>query len=146
MRLKLIPIIPDQSIMQPHLQNDFCKENYKAFEDYYPTIGFTIPWIGYFVLYQQHVVGVGAFKGAPKNNTVEIAYGVNPQKEGKGIGTAICGELIRIALHENPQLKVTARTLKQESPSTSILKKNGFRYTGIVNDPDDGDVWQWELV
>jgi [ribosomal protein S5]-alanine N-acetyltransferase len=37
-----------------------------------------------------------------------------------------------------------ARTLMEENYSTRILRKNGFECLGIVNDPDDGDVWEWE--
>jgi len=32
-----------------------------------------------------------------------------------------------------------------ESASTNILKKGGFKFIGIVEDPEDGQVWEWEL-
>ena len=32
----------------------------------------------------------------------------------------------------------------EENHSARILRKNAFEWLGIVNDPDDGDVWEWE--
>jgi len=33
--------------------------------------------------------------------------------------------------------------LAEENFSTSILRKNNFLLMGVVNDPEDGDVWEW---
>jgi hypothetical protein len=33
--------------------------------------------------------------------------------------------------------------LPEENFSTKILKKNGFKFSGVVNDAEDGDVWEW---
>ena len=95
---------------------------------------------------EDEVIGVGGFKGPPQNNTLEIAYGVAPEKERQGFGSQICQELTKIAINEDLQLRITARTLMEENASTKILKKNGFKFMGIVNDLEDGDVWEWELM
>jgi hypothetical protein len=39
----------------------------------------------------------------------------------------------------------TAQTLPRESASTAILKKLGFVLIGTVNDPEDGEVWEWQI-
>ena len=35
--------------------------------------------------------------------------------------------------------------MTENNASTTILKRNGFKYVGIVNDEEDGDVWEWEF-
>ena len=49
-------------------------------------------------------------------------------------------------MKRNNQIKITARTLQFENASTTILKKNGFRYLKPFIDPDDGEVWDWVYV
>jgi RimJ/RimL family protein N-acetyltransferase len=143
MNINFIPITNNESEMEPYLVHPFCIEVFNAFNDYYPKIGFHFPWVGYFALINKEVIGVGGFKGAPKNDKVEIAYGTLPGKEGNGYATTICKELVNIALKEDSGLNITARTLMEENASTTLLKKNGFIFSGIVNDPEDGDVWEW---
>ena len=89
------------------------------------------------------LVGCGAFKGAPQNGAVEIAYGTFEPFRQKGIGTEICKLLVELSLKTDPSVTITARTLPQKNFSTRILEKNGFIFSGTVNDPDDGDVWEW---
>jgi [ribosomal protein S5]-alanine N-acetyltransferase len=40
---------------------------------------------------------------------------------------------------------VAAQTLPEESASTSVLKKLGFRLVGQVEHPEDMPVWEWQL-
>ena len=80
------------------------------------------------------------------NNTIEIAYGVIPEKEGKGFATKICKILTAMTLEEDKNLRITARTLMEDSASAKVLKKNGYKFTGVDHDPDDGDVWEWEYL
>ena len=143
--MKFIPITTDEKRMTPYLTNAFCKEVFYVFQNYYPKIGFQLPWVGYFAILNGEVLGTGGFKGAPKNNTVEIAYGVVPEKEGKGYATQICRRLTQMALEHDNSLRVTARTLMEENASTSILKKCNYTFVGVVDDPEDGQVWEWEL-
>ena len=51
------------------------------------------------------------FKGQPKHNKVEIGYGVILEKEGQEIAKLICSEILNVALKENKELIVTAKTL-----------------------------------
>lgn len=111
---------------------------------YYKVIGFTQPWIGYFAIKDKRVVGTGGYKGAPKNQTVEIAYSTFPDFEGQGIGTEICYALVELAQQTNASIRITARTLPEWNASTRILQKNQFVCLGSVIDPEDGEVWEWE--
>lgn len=111
--------------------------------EYYQVIGYNPPWISYFALINDDIVGVCSFKGSPRNGRVELAYFTFPAYESKGIGTLMCAELCEIALKEDPNVILTARTLPHFNASTSILKKNGFICSGTVVDPEDGEVWEW---
>lgn len=146
MDLKFIPITTNRADMQPYLGHTFCLDIFNVYLEFYNKVPYQMPWIGYFALHNDEVVGVGGFKGAPKNNKVEIAYGTKPEMEGRGYASKICGHLVKMALENNPDLVVIARTLMEENPSTSILRKNNFKHVGVVNDPDDGDVWEWEYI
>lgn len=54
-------------------------------------------------------------------------------------------QLVELSLRTDPAIRITARTLPEESFSTKILKKNAFEITGLVNDREDGAVWEWEF-
>ncbi len=141
--LQAIPIEMDQHKMAPYVQNEFCQMVLDIFQIYYPKVGFHHPWIGYFFKEGETIVGTGGYKGPPTAAGVEVSYGVVPEFERKGYGTAICQRLVEVALNESPQIRIFARTLMEENASTKILKRNGFHFIGLVNDPEDGDVWEW---
>lgn len=111
---------------------------------YYSKIGFHPPWIGYLAFVNGTPVGMGGFKGRPVDNKVEIAYFTFPGKEGQGVGTQTCRALVKLALASDPRVEVTARTLPENNASTRILAKNGFVLAGTVQDPEDGQVWEWK--
>nr|WP_035455744.1 GNAT family protein [Algoriphagus terrigena] len=112
-------------------------------EDYYEKIGFSPPWIGYFSFEEGELTGTGGFKGQPVNGAVEIAYGTFEPFRQRGVGAAICRQLVLLAQKSDPSVKITARTLPENNFSTKILEKNGFEFSGTVQDPDDGEVWEW---
>lgn len=113
---------------------------------YYARIGYSLPWVGYFAMVDEAIVGSAGFKGRPLHGRVEIAYGTMPSFQHRGIGTEICRQLVAIAKTTDPGVIVTARTLRKESYSTKILQKNGFIKKGTVTDPEDGKVWEWEYA
>ena len=105
------------------------------------------PWVLGFRVSDQDTdsyVGDGGFKGPPQNGTVEIAYGVEPSFQGKGIGTKIAKALVRYAFGNDVKL-VLAHTLPETNASTKILTKCGFQFEGEVQDPEDGTVFRWAL-
>ena len=118
-----------------------------ATADLYRRAGFVRPWTGYFAESQRRIVGACGFKSPPDSANglprVEIAYCTFPEFEGRGIATEQARRLVAIALNAYPEVLVTARTLPHESPSTSVLRKVGFRCVGSVLHPDDGLVWEW---
>lgn len=141
--LQLLPILPALDDNLFFINRPECNETLAMSVAYYGVIGYQPPWICYYASLHGKLVGSAAFKGAPANNRVEVAYSTFESERGKGIGTEMCRLLVELALAAKPDVIITARTLPEENHSTKILRKNSFTFVGIVNDPEDGEVWEW---
>src|SRR2546423_9919282 len=139
----LKPILIDEDQSDEMYANPDCQEIFISYPSYYYKVGYNPPWIGYFVIRDEKVVGVGGFTGKPKNGKVEIAYGTFKEFEGQGIASFTCKELIAIVKSAKPDVIITAKTAPVNNASTTILKRNGFEYAGIVQDEGIGDAWEW---
>jgi RimJ/RimL family protein N-acetyltransferase len=106
------------------------------------------PWTHGFSMVLQRggtVVGTAGFKGPPTaDGVVEIAYGVSPDRQGKGYATEAAAALIAYAFSSGKVRVVRAHTLPESNASARVLTKCGFRRIGEVIDPEDGLVWRWE--
>lgn len=107
------------------------------------------PWTHGFAVVQRAsdtVVGMCAYKGPPRpDGSVEIAYGINPEYQGRGYATEVARALVAFALGSGLVRLVCAHTKPEENASTHVLTKCGFQWIGEVMDPEDGMVWRWEL-
>lgn len=142
--MKLIPIKKELEDNQEFANNPLCKDTLKMTIEFYKRIGFAPPWICYFVEFNGQLVGSAGIKGKPVNGKIEIAYGTMEPFQNQGIGTKICRALVELSLKTDPAIIITARTLPENNYSTKVLKKNNFVFLGVVNDIEDGDVWEWE--
>jgi ribosomal-protein-alanine N-acetyltransferase len=105
------------------------------------------PWTHGFSLVHRGTgtaVGKCGFKGPPADGVVEIAYGVDPDQQGKGYATEAAEALVIYAFGSARVRVVRAHTLPEATASQRVLAKCGFRYVGEVIDPEDGLVWRWE--
>lgn len=143
MHLTTITLREDRNL--PLYASEDCQQLLKMYEEYYPTIGFNLPWVGYFIIRDDQIVGSCGFTGAPKDETVELAYWTFKSCEGQGVASFACRELIRIAREANPNIIITAKTAPEENASTRILRKNNFIFAGIVQDHEIGDAWLWRI-
>jgi RimJ/RimL family protein N-acetyltransferase len=104
------------------------------------TLGFTLVHRA-----TEAVVGQCAFKGPPSaDRTVEIAYTIASEHQGKGYATEAAKALVAFAFSTRQVRAVRAHTLREQNASTRVLVKCGFRHVGDVIDPEDGLVWRWE--
>ena len=145
MTLRIEPIWLNEDTNQEIFASPECQELIKTYNDYYPKIGFHIPWIGYFVICNDKVVGCCGFVSKPDNGRVEIAYNTFKAFEGQGISSFSCRQLIAVSRDTDPTLIITAKTAPEKNASTRILEKNGFVYTSVVQDHEIGDAWEWTL-
>ncbi len=141
--MHLIPIKERLQDNEEFIKNPLCQETIHMTIDFYKKVGFVKPWIGYYAEENGDLVGSAGFKGKPTNGTIEIAYGTFEKYRRQGIGTKICKHLVELSLKTDSSIKITARTLPEENFSTRILKANNFIFIGTVNDPEDGQVWEW---
>lgn len=141
---KLIPITPDM---------EFDCTNYEAVSGILMDVingtvamGNAPPWCGYLAFTEHRaVVGTCAFKGPPdESGTVELAWFTFPPYEGKGYGSWMAGQLVKIAKETDGATTMIAHTLPEKSPSTRICEKAGFAFEGPVEHPEDGPVWLWK--
>ena len=89
------------------------------------------------------LVGFGGFKGAPRDGAVEIGYAVAPERQGRGIATAVVQILVERARDAGVTTMV-AHTLAEPNASTAVLEKSGFVRTEVVDDDGLGSIWRWE--
>jgi [ribosomal protein S5]-alanine N-acetyltransferase len=115
----------------------------QATAELYRRVGYITPWVGYIAVVNNHGVGGGAFVGPPQDGYVEIAYFTLEQEQGKRYASQTAAGLVAIARAHDPHIKLKAFTLKEENPSTRILKRLGFSFAGIAHDADAGEVWEW---
>jgi len=122
------------------------KESCAATAALYERVGFVPPWLGYLAVSGELNVGICGYTAPPKSGEVEIAYFTFPGFEGRGIATRMAHELLSLARATEPGVVVTAQTRPEQSASTRVLSKLGFRNRGTVVHPEDGEVWEWELA
>lgn len=144
--IRLVQINQDALAAEPVPEaTPLSREVLAANASMYRRSGFHPPWVAYLVIDKGRCVGTCAFKGAPRENRVEIAYFTFPQYEGQGLATQMAEALVDIARAQIPGITVTAQTLREENASTHILAKLGFQRVGTVENEEAGLVWEWHL-
>lgn len=143
--MKLIPIQLNEDKSKDIFSTKNCQDLLEAYENYYPIIGFNLPWVGYFIYKENIIVGSCGFTGSPINNQVEIAYWTFKEFENQGVASFTCQELIKIVRKEDENLKIVAKTAPEHNTSTKILERNNFIYSEVVKDEEIGDAWLWKL-
>ena len=118
----------------------------QATGEMYRTTGYRPPWTGYLASNGEQIVGTCAFKAAPSDGAVEIAYFTFPGYEGQGLATAMARQLIDIAYATDRSLKIIAHTPPERSAANAVLHKLGFLLLGDYEDPVAGTVWEWEYI
>ena len=121
---------------------EVCRMSAAHFEK----VNYAAPWVGYLAFAGETCVGTCAFKSAPKNGEVEIAYATFDGHRDRGYATAMVMALIDVANGADPQVAITAQTLRRSDASSRVLTKAGFIRVGDAMHPEDGKVWEWRLL
>lgn len=128
---------------------EMCREVVRQTIEFEARVPREPKWGGFLVVDGERgaIVGMCGYKSGPTAaGEIEIAYGTLPEFEGRGYGTATAAELTRRALADPAVKTVIAHTLAVRNASGRLLEKNGFRFAGEAEDPEDGRVWRWELA
>lgn len=75
-------------------------------------------------------IGTLGFKGAPRENTVEIGYGIFPEYEGKGYTTEAVQAMTQWVFGKEGVIFVEAETEPDNKASLRVLEKCGFTPDG----------------
>jgi RimJ/RimL family protein N-acetyltransferase len=106
------------------------------------------PWTHGFALIERSTgatVGSCGYRGPPgPDGRVEIAYRVEPDREGRGYATEAAEALVNFAFGADAVRVVYAHTRPVHNASARVLTKCGFERIGEIMDPEDGLVWRWE--
>lgn len=143
MELKAIELNADKS--KEIFGSDNCQMILKSCDELYLKIGYNFPWVGYFVMNENQIVGSCGFTGQPKDGEVEIAYWTFQQYERQGVSTFSCKQLVLISQLADPAITITAKTAPEHNASSKILQNSGFKFEKIVQDDEIGDAWFWVL-
>lgn len=106
-------------------------------------------WGSFFSVHKadRQLLGTCGFKGGvDESGSVEIGYEIIESYRQQGLASEAAQGLIDFAFSHDAVQLVRAHTLANENPSVSVLKKRGFQFIGLFNDPDDGDIWRFELI
>lgn len=139
--ITLSPCANEPELSDPAVTGEFAAEMASL-----ATIEHVPPFCAYVARQGGVPVGFGGFKGLPDAaGTVEIGYLTFPAHTGRGVASAVAAGLVAIA-RANGAALVIAHTMPQANPSTRVLGKAGFTFTGSAVDEDIGEAWRWELA
>jgi [ribosomal protein S5]-alanine N-acetyltransferase len=69
---------------------------------------------------------------SPENGTAEFAYDVAPDYWGKGIGGAVCSQLVKWAHGAASVTRIQATVLESNARSAAVLERCGFSREGLL--------------
>ncbi|MGI8583404.1 MAG: GNAT family N-acetyltransferase [Chitinophagaceae bacterium] len=75
-----------------------------------------------------------------------MGYEIHNDYRGMGFAQEAANALTGFAFSYPEVIKVLAHTLAEENVSCNVLRKSGFSFVKQYNDPEDGEVWQWEFI
>ncbi|MBO6517238.1 MAG: GNAT family N-acetyltransferase [Bacteroidia bacterium] len=109
------------------------------------------PWLGYFALHGENIIGTGGFKNTPnqsrRSGHVEIAYEVFEEYRGQGLGKKICNKLVDLAKDQPLCHRLIALVDLDNHKSEKVLLSNGFSLERQVEEMDGNlsNLWSLQL-
>ena len=108
-----------------------------------PTLGGCGSWL---MAANGEVVGLCSYKVPPNGEgSVEIGYGVAPERRRLGYATRAVTLLLAAARVDERVSALTAETALANLPSQRVLEANGFTQVGSGMDDDEGETIVWRL-
>lgn len=90
------------------------------------------------------IVGNGGYVGPPDaSGAVEIGYEIASAYRNRGYATHAVHMLVDRAFRHAEVESIVAHTLPEKNASGAVLRKSGFRFTGVVTNGKSGIVWRW---
>ncbi|MEM1322382.1 MAG: GNAT family N-acetyltransferase [Bacteroidota bacterium] len=105
-------------------------------------------WLSYLFIHiaDQTVIGMGGYKGPPDElGRIEIGYGIAPAYRNQGFATEAARALLLDAFTDPDVQTIFAHTLPESNASNHILRKIGMHQSAVLNDPEEGEIWQYRI-
>jgi len=98
------------------------------------------------ILDGSEVVGLCGYKRPPDaTGSVEIGYGIAPERRKMGYATMAVGLLLQAARADPKVQRLLAETAVDNTASKLVLQRNGFKHAGTRMDAEDGPLDLWRL-
>jgi RimJ/RimL family protein N-acetyltransferase len=100
------------------------------------------------ILDSDEVVGLCGYKHPPGDTrTVEIGYGIAPERRKRGYATKAVNLMLAQARADRAIDTIVAETAVDNPASKTVLERNGFTHIGARDDTEDGplDLWTFQL-
>ncbi len=95
---------------------------------------------------ERRTVGHLGFHGPPgEDGCVEVGYGVLPADRGRGYAAEACQALFAWAVRSHGVTRFRAAVSPANAASLAVVRRLGFRQTGVQQDPLDGDELVFEM-
>lgn len=97
----------------------------------------------------RRLAGHLGFHGPPgEDGRVEVGYGVLPEYRRQGYAVEACRGLFAWAARERGVTRFRAAVSPANAASLAVVRRLGFRQTGVQIDPEDGEeqVFEMELA
>ena len=144
--VRLVRIERNGTLLHGHEVPGRVQEVCRMAATHFEKVDYAPPWVGYLAFAGETCVGTCAFKTAPQDGQVEIAYATFDGYRDQGYATAMVESLIQLANAADPAVSITAQTLTGNNASTRVLTKAGFVRVGDVMHAEDGLVSEWRLL
>ena len=109
------------------------------------------PWLGRAIVLtlpdgRRRAIGTAGFHGPPDaDGRVEVGYRVEPAYRRQGVATEVVHGLFDWAAREHRVTRFRASVAPANAPSLAIVRRLGFRQTGVQIDEIDGPELVFDL-
>lgn len=92
------------------------------------------------------VVGLCSITRPPEADSIDIGYGIAPDRRRRGSATRAIGAVVEWARAAPNVTAITAETALDNLASQQVLARNGFERVGERLDAEDGQLICWRCV
>nr|WP_294813213.1 GNAT family protein [uncultured Sphingomonas sp.] len=92
------------------------------------------------------VVGLCSITRPPEGGSIDIGYGIAPDRQRRGSATRAIGAVVEWARAAPNVTAITAETALDNAASQRVLERNGFERVGERFDAEDGQLICWHCL
>jgi RimJ/RimL family protein N-acetyltransferase len=98
------------------------------------------------IVEEGEVIGLCSITRPPEGGSIDIGYGIAPDRQRRGIATRAIGAIVEWARGVPNVSAITAETAVDNIASQLVLMRNGFKRTSERVDVEDGPLFGWRCA